>query len=184
MVPVLVTPPAALLALPLVKAHLRVDPQVTDEDTLIAALMDAAVSFLDGWSGYLGRCILPQVWATAYADFSEARLPFPDAASPVITYLPADGGVAVTLSSSAYRLEGDALSAKVVFDPAATSGLALAPRDDAVRIEAKYGWTEAPGAILVAALMMIAYWFADREASAEIPPAAIALLRPFRRIAA
>lgn len=61
-----VTPPTgAIVSLPEVKAHLRVDH--AHEDALIQAYMDAATSWIDGFDGVLGRCVMEQTWrATAY----------------------------------------------------------------------------------------------------------------------
>lgn len=62
-----VTPPAAaIVSLPEVKAHLRVDH--AHEDTLIQAYLDAATSWIDGFDGVLGRCVLEQTWRATAAE--------------------------------------------------------------------------------------------------------------------
>lgn len=50
------------------KAHLRVLHD--DDDALIQGLIDAAVSWMDGWDGVLGRCIMPQTWRMEICDLS------------------------------------------------------------------------------------------------------------------
>jgi uncharacterized phiE125 gp8 family phage protein len=66
--PVLVTPPvAAPVSLAEAKAHLRVD--FDDEDALISGLIDAATQHLDGWSGVLGRALMPQTWEMSLDRF-------------------------------------------------------------------------------------------------------------------
>ena len=58
---VVVIPPAASpLSLDLAKAQLRVDPSNGDDDLLIQSLIDTATAWLDGPSGWLGRCLMPQ----------------------------------------------------------------------------------------------------------------------------
>lgn len=76
LVPVLITPPGALFtSIDEVKAHLRVSHSY--EDTLISQITSAAVAYLDGWKGVLGRCIMPQTWSVE-ADAGDVLLPFPD----------------------------------------------------------------------------------------------------------
>ena len=76
MTPVLITPPAAQpVTLPEAKAHCRVDG--SDDDALITGLIAAAVGHLDGWSGVLGRCIMPQTWRISAAA-GDVVLPMPD----------------------------------------------------------------------------------------------------------
>ncbi|WP_426315679.1 head-tail connector protein [Methylobacterium fujisawaense] len=54
-----VTPPAPIVTLDDAKAHLRVDH--SDEDALIAGLVEVATAWLDGPDGWLGRSLGEQV---------------------------------------------------------------------------------------------------------------------------
>lgn len=50
-----------------------------DEDLLIQSYLDAAVSWLDGYSGVLGRCMVTQTWRADITRLGETiALPFPD----------------------------------------------------------------------------------------------------------
>lgn len=86
--PRLVTPPAAQpVTVADVKAHL--DIPGAESDTIIGAFISAIVGTLDGYGGYLGRCIVAQQWAQDYCGWpcdSTLRLPFPDCASATISY--------------------------------------------------------------------------------------------------
>lgn len=63
--PSLVTgPTASPLDVDLVKAHLRVDHG--DDNTLIELYIAAAAEHLDGWSGVLGSCLMPQEWSVPF----------------------------------------------------------------------------------------------------------------------
>jgi uncharacterized phiE125 gp8 family phage protein len=77
MTPVLITPPVGMVV-PMVdlQAHLRVDDGF--EDSVIAALHDAAVAHLDGWRGVLGRAILAQTWRLRVTGAGPHLLPMPD----------------------------------------------------------------------------------------------------------
>ena len=80
MTPYLVTPPAAL---PVELAALKADPLLrviaNDEDAAIMQVQAGLVADLDGWKGWLGRCIMPQTWAVDVTGAGPHLLPFPDA---------------------------------------------------------------------------------------------------------
>ena len=85
MTPVLITPPAGdLVSLPELKAHLRVDH--AEEDGLIQTLGLAAMGYLDGWAGVLGRAIQPQTWRVTAERAGEVILPLPDVSAAVADY--------------------------------------------------------------------------------------------------
>lgn len=74
----LVTPPVETpITLDDAKAQCRVDSD--HEDMLIQSYLDAAVSWLDGYSGILGRCMVTQTWRADITRLGEIiALPFPD----------------------------------------------------------------------------------------------------------
>lgn len=106
--PVRVTPPAITpVSLAEVKAHLRVDHD--DDDAVIGGLLAAAVEYLDGWTGILGRCLVEQTWRQ---DFDRACQVLPIPLAPVIsitsvTYPDANGGP-VLVDPADYALKVDA----------------------------------------------------------------------------
>lgn len=97
-------PTADLVPLADMKVYLRVDHD--DEDALIGDLTAAAVAYLDGWGGVLGRCIMPQTWAfDAVAGDVESPMPDVTAATQdsvdlltdgTFIAVPADGEVQIT----------------------------------------------------------------------------------------
>lgn len=94
-----VTPPtASVVSLEDMKEHLRVSHD--DEDFLIQSLTDAAVSWLDGWDGALGRCIMPQTWRISPSDLV-AGFRLPDVSSAVEDD---DGSLVVTCAMPAEKL--------------------------------------------------------------------------------
>lgn len=77
MTPILLTGPTAhVVDLNDLKTHLRVDH--SEEDMLIEALERAAVGYLDGWRGVLGRSIMPQTWRVTVGCAGCYALPMPD----------------------------------------------------------------------------------------------------------
>lgn len=104
-----ITPPTALvITLAEAREHLRVSHD--DEDLLIQSLIDAAVSWLDGWDGVLGRCIMPQTWRISPADLT-AGFRLPDASDVVAE---PDGSLVVTCAMPAEKLASVQMAVKLL----------------------------------------------------------------------
>ncbi len=141
------------------------------DDTLVGALIDAATSEIDGWSGYLGRCLVTQTWRFDFPEFPAdgvLRLAMGDLQSVVVTYVDEDGATQ-TLSSALYRTVTDALGPAVVLN----DGETWPETDDrpaAVSVAAVLGYGAAsavPAAIKQAILLRVGqlYSFTARDAA-------------------
>lgn len=190
--PVLTTAPTtAPVSLAEAKLHLRVDHST--DDTLISALLDAAVAHLDGWTGILGMCLEEQTWRQDFDAFAQVLfLPLrPVSAIDSITYRNTSGQVA-TVSSSDYALKTDAGGRSFVrflddysfpsdlYQTAAVSVTYTAgyARDDE-------NASTVPMAIRHAILLLVAHWYANSEAvsergMSEVPMGVRHLLAPYR----
>lgn len=182
--PVLVTPPAVpILSLAEAKAHLRVDH--SDEDALITALVSAAASHLDGYSGVLGRALVQQTWRHDRDGFEdEMRLPVGDVISVAsVTYYDAANALQ-TLPASIYEARADEAGPFIALKADQAWPTTYA-REDAVRVTWTAGFgtdaTFIPEAIKAAAKLLIGGWY-DSRSTGEIPAAVGALLAPFRRV--
>lgn len=86
--PRLVTPPAtAPVSVADVKAHLQISGSA--DDTILSGFIAAVMGMIDGYGGYLGRCVVAQQWAQDYCGWPcdrIFRLPFPDCAAAAISY--------------------------------------------------------------------------------------------------
>lgn len=91
----LVTPPAETpISLRDAKAQCRIIAD--DEDLLIQSYLDAAVSWLDGYSGVLGRCMVTQTWRADITRLGEViALPFPDIQITTADFSDTTGGAMV-----------------------------------------------------------------------------------------
>lgn len=155
-------PAASPVSLDEAKAHLRVEG--SDEDTLITAMIEAATSHLDGWSGVLGRALVTQTWSQTFDAFADRlRLPMPAATVTSVTYVDADG-VTTTVSSDAYVLRTDALGSFV--EPVHGETWPT-PRDQsgavAVVFTCGQAASDVPAAIKAALLLMVGDLYASRE---------------------
>ena len=188
--PVRTVDPGPLLDLAEVKRQLRIDTD--DDDALVTSLIGAAVSYLDGWAGILGRALVTQTWTQSFGCFSGAgvlRLPLaPVQSIASITYRDSDD-VEQVLAGSDYLLLADDLG-DYVARPRDVSWPSTYSRADAVTITflAGYGDADAvPAAIKHAALLMIGVWYETRESvvigqsAVDVPYGANVLLAPFRR---
>jgi uncharacterized phiE125 gp8 family phage protein len=183
-----VAPTEALISLAEAKAHLRADH--TDEDTLITALIAAATSHLDGYSGILGRALITQTWKVETDAFTDPlRLPVGNLlAVSSVKYYDASNAQQ-TLSTDVYAGFTDEQGPFIGLKPD-EDWPDVYDRRDAIEViwTAGYGAaaTAVPSGILQAGLLMIGHWYTNREAVsigesvAEIPLAASALLEPFR----
>ncbi|PLW76808.1 head-tail connector protein [Cohaesibacter celericrescens] len=187
--PIQIVPPSALpLTLIEAKAHCRVDG--TDNDDYLTAAIGAAVSYLDGYSGILGKCLMPQTWAQEFDRWKD----FPLCLGPVIDLLSISyfdsNGDPQSVDLSTVRIER-----RVIDTFAALKSVASWPNADfsygPITVTWRAGHSDAgavPDAIKQAMKLLVGHWFESREAvvvgtiSSELPLAVDALLTPHRRV--
>lgn len=194
--PALVTPPDGYpVSLEQAKAHLRVDHD--EDNTLIEAAIAAAVSHLDGYSGILGRALVPQEWSE-YAGFWPASRVVSLRLAPVIEITEVrarvtDGSETV-LDPSAYRLLAGASSRPMLIFGVDAALPALHAAPDALTVSYRAGYEDADGnpavppAIISAILLMVGdlYKFPETVAQGTVSAVPMSttvdqLLAPFRR---
>ena len=173
------------------KQHCRVD--TNEDDTVITAFIEAAVTHLDGWSGVLGRCLINQGWRLSFTGWPACRsirLPFPDVSDATVKYFDVDN-VERTVDASLFERVEDERGAVIEFRDGFASPAVFTDRAAAVTVEFIAGYGPAggdvPQAIRTAISLMIAHWYNHREVavegqSSEVPFGASLLIAPFRRI--
>jgi uncharacterized phiE125 gp8 family phage protein len=167
------------------KENSRIDH--TDSDTLVESLIGAAVSYLDGYTGVLGRCIVSQDWRQDFEDWDwRLRLPFPDVSSVTVKYQD-ENDAEQTVSSADYEIIEEAFGASVVFrdsfeEPSLYDDM-VAPIS--VTFTAGYGGaSDVPEALKSAIKLMVGHWYEHREAAGDtdkLPYGFDMLIAPFRR---
>lgn len=188
--PVLVSPPVNKpVDMTDLRIHCRL--QEGEDDTALAGFLAAAVAYLDGWRGILGRCMITQTWDVAYQARSyRLRLPFPDVTSAVVKCRDADG-VEQTIDAGQHTLSADAFGSLLYFRP----GLIWPDLDhempDPIKITVVAGFgvehTDVPDSLKEAIKMMVAHWLRCRELGSseplkEIPMGFTSLIAPYRHI--
>lgn len=187
--PVIVTPPTDPIITPAVaKAHLRVDH--SSEDDLITSLVAAAVGYLDGPTGILGRALATQTWRQDFEEWDDLYLPLlPVQSVSSVKYYDVDN-VLRTLDTSVYTTTTEAAGLEIDLKFGQTWPITY-QREDAIQVQfvAGYGAASAvPAAIKSAILLLVGHWYFNREAvvigttPTELPMAVSALLAPYRRI--
>lgn len=172
--PVLVTPPLApVVSLADLKAHLREDSN--DHNTQIEGFQNAAVAYLDGWRGVLGRAINSQVWREDFTGFGDLRLAMPDVTAFTVTYRNSSGSM---VSASGAVLSGDECGPYVTVD---------GPSTDLVRVQYTCGL---PVELLPIAQsivkLLVGHWYDNRSTvnigniKSELPLTAPALISHIR----
>ncbi len=148
--PVLVTPPV-IKPVSLAEVKAALDIGYTAKDDLINGLVAAATTYLDGWTGVLGRCLCEQTWRQDFDDFRSClRLPlFPVQSVSSIKYVDT-GGAQQTIDANSYALREDALGAYVRFSTD-YSFPPLNAEGAAVGVEYVAGYLDTPAADAVEA---------------------------------
>ena len=170
MTPQLVTAPQdPVCSLDEMRTHLRLDD--TESDVELAALEAAAVGYLDGWRGVLGRAIVSQVWSQEFTGWGDLEIEMPDVASFTVSgFDTEDAPVAAssselinTYAGPIVRCSGPAVSRVVV---EYTVGMPAAQLKTAK----------------VLVLLMVANWFDNRsgDAALELPASARSLIEILR----
>lgn len=183
----LITPPAATpIALADAKAHLRVD--FADDDASITAYLNAAVDYVDGPGGFLGRALVKQTWQLTLDAFPCANNPIELPLPPLISVAEVKNGSAV-LDPSQYRVDTASEPGRVF---AASSWPSLSEGDQvSITFTAGYvqGAPEAeavPFSIKAAILLLLGTLYENRasvvidQSAIVMPWAAEQLLRRYR----
>lgn len=162
------SPASGVVTLAAVKEFLRIEADETGEDALLGTLIASASHHLDGYGGLLGRALITQQWRQRFSDFpygDDLPIPLgPVQGTPTISYVDQLGG---TLSFTGFHLVSLPLGPALELQ----DGLAWplpATRPDAVTVTWSAGYGDAPADVpepfQVAALQLIAHWYATREA--------------------
>lgn len=168
---VLVTAPSGEpVTLAEAKAHLRVD--ITDDDVSIAGFIKGA---REQFELDTRRALITQTWdltLDAFPSASELELPLPPLASVTsITYKDVDGNVQ-TFPAASYVVDVSELFGRIVLKSGYTwpSTTLWAAGAVVVRFVAGYGAAAAvPQGAKQAILLLVAYWYENREAVAVQP---------------
>ena len=162
----LVTAPAALpVSLSEVKAQLRIEHD--DENNYLDRLINAAIAMVDA-KGILGQTIITQTWAQwlPYTPDREILLAIGPVQSVDAVKYYDDDGILQTDTLSNFDVFGLPFS-KIVKPKTGFNWPISQVRPDAIKIEytVGYGDTSAsvPDTIRHAMLMLIAYWYENRE---------------------
>ena len=179
--PVRVTAPAVK---PVTVENVRREAHIyhLEDDDRLEMMIDAAVSYLDGWSGVLGRCIISQQWRQTFDDWAPSlRLPFPDVSGVTLTYIDADGATQ-TVSADEYAVVETPVTAELHFWP--TFAQPALRENAANRITATftagYGATGAavPARLRLEIIRLAAYWYDKPD---DEPPGFSRGIAPYRR---
>lgn len=186
-VQVVTAPASAVISAPNMKSRIRVD--YTDDDTLIASLINGAIARIDGPEG-VGIAMMEQTWRVTYDSFPAViTLPgWPVKSVTTVKYLDTDGAEQ-TLSTSAYTVGVKREPARIV--PAfGTAWPSTRDIIEAVWVDYVVGESDAanvPDDLLDAVSLLTGHLYENREAvtvgvtASELPMAVDSILNRYRR---
>jgi len=155
MIPQLITAPSVLpVSLAEVKSHLRIDHAL--DDALLTVYLTAAINYIDGFSGILGRALCTQTWQQRYSEWGDLRLELlPVSSIAQIAYMP-ESGAEVTVSAANYTLDSDEFGSFVRFSENYTfPALSTDPEPIRVQYIAGYGSAASVPSPIKAAIMIL-----------------------------
>ncbi|SDD72019.1 head-tail connector protein [Rhodospira trueperi] len=141
----------------------------------VRSLIDAAVAELDGWDGFLGRCLIEQSW-TLYLDGfprSDLLVPLPPLIAVDAIEYDDTSGSAVTLDPSAYRVAGIGGDGRIV---PVTRWPSTPTTPECVRVAFTAGFGDDPAAVP----MPIRQWIKDRVADRYGQRGHVTFAHPYR----
>lgn len=115
------------------------------DDGAVAAMIEAVTEDIDGPSGWLGRCLGPQVLEQQQCDFSDLRIRFPPVIEIVSIEFVDSQGVVWFIPPENYRLVQSSVRPEIRGAPNFRWPTDLAPDPDAVRIRFKAGYDGSEG---------------------------------------
>lgn len=174
------------------KLHLRVDG--SDDDTLIEALIPAAVDWAESW---LGRALIDQTWDLYLDEFPDddavIKIPLPPLIEVLGLYYLDSAGVEQTIAEADYVVDAYGDPGRLLLT---ATGTWPTPKEvaNAVRLRFRAGYLDTsvspavdrpPAAIKAAVLLMIGDLYANREetlagAVGHVSFTVERLLRPYR----
>lgn len=173
------------------KTHLRVDDDITEDDTAITALISATRSSVED---FLWRALVTQTWdlfLECWPCSDEIRIPKPPIQSVTSVKYTDEDGVEQTFSASSYVVDTNADPGRILLKSGESwPSASLQPGNSiAIRFVAGYGLAAAlDNRIRQAMLLMIGHYYKNREDSVdtrrnnvlEIPKNSEWLLWPLR----
>lgn len=147
------------------------------DDARLLQLIHAAVAYLDGMDGVLGRAIMPQQWRMSVTSpGGEVDIPLPPLIE-VVSVAVATADASPSLLSNGYTVAG--------MNPATLT--LPGPSYSICDVIFECGYTAVPENLRLAILMLVRHWYdhpgiveAGRIAMHALPMAVDALLAPFK----
>ncbi|MGL4489176.1 MAG: head-tail connector protein [Rhizobiaceae bacterium] len=170
------------------KAHCRVDH--SDEDIYIGTLIEAAISYLDGFRGQLGRCIGEQTWELYLDTFPVDNLLIdlgPLIAVDSVEYLDPVAGIYTTMPDSGYYVDAQNVDSWIVPNSSWPTPMSAA---NAVRVTFRAGFAAPnnpiPAGIKHLVKLLVGTWYEKRESIvigetvSDVPLSAKALIEQWK----
>ena len=180
-----ITPPGPIVSLDEVKLHCKIDSD--DENVLVQSYIDAAVRWIDGPGGWLGRALGKQTLElSGWFGCRVISLPYPPIIGNVSVLTEDEDGLEEAADPSSFRYSDGELTVK------SGAGWVSRPKHR-IRYDAGYevlsgdpptSQNNVPPPIKVAIFMIVNHWYENREAVSgplsQVPLSADTMLSTYR----
>ncbi|MDR3591578.1 MAG: head-tail connector protein [Negativicutes bacterium] len=154
------------------KLYLRVEDEVTDDDTRIGDMITSAREYCEG---YQNRAYLQQSWEVSFDHWPERifNIPLPPLQEITAIICTDKDGIEATIDSDSYLVDTKSTPGRVALKSGQKwPSVALAPISG-FRVEFTAGYESAetvPKRIKQAMLLLIGHWYLNREPVGQVGP--------------
>lgn len=169
-----------------IKAHTN-NVGTSSDDTVLQGFVSAAVAYLDGPSGVLGRCLLTQTWEAPFAAQNWPQnlfVPFVDVQSHVVQYRDANDTLQTVAGDAFEVIRKPGGSIILPVDGFVAPALSSATAEPVtVAVTSGFGGaSDVPEVLKLAVKQMADDFYHDRCGKGEISAAVDRLIAPWRRV--
>ncbi|MCG7502388.1 head-tail connector protein [Tenacibaculum sp. Mcav3-52] len=150
-----------IVSLAVVKEHLKIEPEFTQEDVLIQSYIGAAISYAEGYTGRIIQNVQYEVYGVSFEDVLNFKQQTKISVDSIQYY--DENNVLQTLSATSYQLKKIDKFESIVDYVVDELPIVKEQRSDAVKLVVTCGFKKLPKAIKQAVLLLVSDFYEFRS---------------------